>query len=540
MASLRRYFRRNKKLLALVMIIAYLLIDATFVWYIGSNSTAEMPAAAMQFSSEVVTVDRSSKGFVYVLDEDKVTKLAYYGSYVYLTPHTPTSMEVGIESDAMALGLTDDSVELYWSEGEQAEWSRLMNGTPTVIAISEKGTQFGYNPDTVYVLTENQTAKALVGLNALRYGQEVMHWPYEGEVMDVARSDNMHYFALAFDSSSVTVFSKDHMSPLGNLTIPGQVLELEYSSSGTRLAVLYEESSEHKVAVYAMPGLARVALQTVGGAAATNLRLHGDRSLVYVQTGDRILSWNIEGGVGWQTFRDVEGLQDYVMPSVSDDLFTSASGKISNYVPGMGVAKWSSSVGGDAPTLITDAGGWEVLGYDSDRLLMVDNTRELSGSKTLWTAFGVLLIIQVLSLVVIFYWKRLAGFSSRSLVAMAAGAAAGMVVAAFLTDTELVDWFGDPMVYLMVSAAVAALASWIAWESQAGIGGIVLGTVLGIPLAIAVSWLAAFLLWVSGYEFPGTEEIFTTAALSLFTGLKMGLVGSVTGAVLSRYYKQKG
>lgn len=526
--------------MALVLIIAYLLINASFVWYIGSNSTAEMPSAAIRFGSEVVTVDRSSKGFVYVLDEDKVTRLAYYGSYVYLTPHAPTSMEVGIESDAMALGLADDSVELYWSEGEQAEWSRQMNGTPTVIALSEKGTQFGYNPSTVYVLTENQTSKALVGLNALRYGQEVMHWPYEGDVIDIARSENMHHFALAFDGSGVTVFSKDHMSPLGNLSVPGQVLELEYSSSGTRLAVLYEESSEHKVAVYAMPSLARVALQTVGGAAAANLRFHGDRSLVYVQTGDRILCWNIEGGVGWETLREVEGLRDYVMPSVSGDLFASSPGRISNYVEGMSVAKWSSAVGGDAPTLMTDAGGWEVLGYDSDRLLSVDNTRELSGSRALWTAFGVLLIIQVLSLIVIFYWKRLAGFNSRTLVAMAAGAAAGLLVAAVLTDTELVDWFGDPMVYLMVSAAVAALTGWMAWESQAGIGGIVLGTVLGIPLAMAVSWLAAFLLWVFGYEFPGTEEIFTTAALSLYTGLKMGLVGSVAGAVLSRYYRQKG
>jgi ABC-type lipoprotein release transport system permease subunit len=113
------------------------------------------------------------------------------------------------------------------------------------------------------------------------------------------------------------------------------------------------------------------------------------------------------------------------------------------------------------------------------------------------------------------------------------------MVAAIFPDQLYMEWMGDPLTYLLVSATVASIVSLIAWEGQAGLGGVVLGTVLGIPLAIGLSLVAAFIIWVLGYQFPGNEEIFMTIAYSLPMGFKMGLSGSITGALLSRFYLPK-
>lgn len=539
MASLRRALRRRKALRIAILVIAFVLIDVAFGLYISSSSTAEMPSDQIVFSNDIRDVDRSAMGFVYVFEGQQVTRIAGSASNSYSTGSAPTSIEVGLQSDALAVSLANDSVILFRSERTQMEWSRSLNGTPILIAMSERGTQVGQNPDRIFVLTENATAKALVGLSALRRGSEVLHWPFQANVTDVAHSDNTYYIALAFDNSTVAIFDKSGTSPLGFIHLPGEVLEIEFSSSGSRMATLYRDGSGCKIAIHSIPSLASVALGGFPSSIGHNLRLHGDFAPVYIQLEDSIYRWEMGGQGGFEEFLTVEGLEDYVFPSVMEELFTSSPGSISAHVTGMVVAKWDSPIGGGAPSLQTDAGGWMVLGYDTNRLLIVDNTRDLSGSKELWTVFGTVLILQSLSLFVFIYWKRLKTFNSRSVIPLAGGAMAGIMVTAVFPDQLYMEWMGDPLTYLLVSATVAGIVSLIAWEGQAGLGGVVLGTVLGIPLAMGLSLVAAFIIWVLGHQFPGNEEIFMTLVYSLPMGFKMGLSGSVTGALLSRFYRQK-
>jgi hypothetical protein len=107
-------------------------------------------------------------------------------------------------------------------------------------------------------------------------------------------------------------------------------------------------------------------------------------------------------------------------------------------------------------------------------------------------------------------------------------------VAGIFIDAGFVEWMGETA-YLLVSGAVAALVCLVVREADAGLGGMVMGVFLGVPLAICISLTAAFLLWASGYQFAEQQEIFVTAVLSLVTGLKMGLVGGLAGALLGRY-----
>lgn len=536
MVNLRHSYRRHRALFNTAIAVLFLLLDVAFAFLIINGSTADMPSESLVFNDDVVQVDRSS-AWIFVMTEGAVMRIAPFSTYTYGLSNAPISMQVGQESDGLAIGLSNDSVALIPADMVMPNWYRHMNGTPDVIAVSERGGRSEFNPDTIFVLTENSTGIALVGLSAMQGGMEVMHWACEANVTDVAVSYNSYYIALALDNSTVAVFNRFLSLPLGFIPISGEILEIEYSSSGNKLAVLHTDLGERSVSAYSMPSLAPIA-DAQAPVGAHNLRLRGEDPSIFIQDGDKIKEWQIAGTASFETIREEEGLVDYLFASVTRDLFTSSDDGINAYRLGRSLAIWNCEVDG-SPRLLTNPGGWQVVGYDTNRLLVMDNSRNLSGSGTLWTLFGVLLIAEAATLFGLAYWKRLKALNQRSVVALAAGAFVGIVVAGFFVDNGYVDWVGDIMVYLMVSAATAAVIGLVAWESQAGLGGIVLGTVLGIPIAIAFSLLADFFLWASGYQFPEAEEIFITVGLSLLMGLKMGLAGSLTGAVLSRFYAPK-
>jgi hypothetical protein len=316
-------------------------------------------------------------------------------------------------------------------------------------------------------------------------------------------------------------------------------VEIEISSLGTRIAIQYRDDGGCKVAVYSIPSLALVAIEGFPSSIGHNLRLQGELAPVYLQIDDVIYRWDPGSQSGFQEFRRVEGLGDYTFPSVSQEVYVSSPGSISIYVVNMTVPKWSCPIGGGAPSLQTDAGGWMIYGFDTNRLLLIENTREYSGSMELWTVFGTVVIIQVLGLFLIAYRNQLRTLNRRNVPVLAIGAIAGLMVAAILPDQLYMDWMGEELTYFFVSMIVAGIISLVVWRGQAGLGGIALGTVLGIPLAIGLSLAAAFFIWVFGYQFPGDEEIFKTVAYSIPMGFKMGLTGSLAGAVLSRLFPQK-
>ncbi|MEM0449470.1 MAG: hypothetical protein QW520_06590 [Methanomassiliicoccales archaeon] len=496
-----------------------------------------MPANIFVFSNDTVYVDRSSKGFIYVLDRENVTRLSASGSFTYSMPCAPISLQVGRESNSMAVSFANASVALYLSEEEYPLWIRRVNGTPLVIAISEKGTQFGYTPDVVYVITSYDSVKALVGLSALKHGEEVLYYEFQGVLNHVSYPDNTHYLALTVNNSHVVIFNKGATSPLGWISVSGQVLETNLGAAGRHLAILYLQNGDHKVSVFSLPSLIHKQTVSVEGKNVKNLLLHGDSGIIYIKSDNKIMRCDVEKENCFKAIREIPELDNFVIPSVTDENFVSSPGKIQTFVPGMVVAKWSCLIGGEPVLLITDAGGWQVIGYDSNRLVIIDNTRNYSGSGTFWMALGVLVIFQISTVLLTHYWNRLKSLDAKRVIVLFCGAIAGVAVGSLFVDLRFVEWFSNELIYLIICGSVAALTCLLSWESQAGLAGMVFSTVFGLPLSVLFSWLAAFFIWTQGYEFPGSDEAFTTAALSLMTGLRMGFTGGIIGWILFRLVK---
>jgi len=156
----------------------------------------------------------------------------------------------------------------------------------------------------------------------------------------------------------------------------------------------------------------------------------------------------------------------------------------------------------------------------------------------MWFLIGFLLVCEGIG-IPLFIWRgQIVRLKRTALYVILIGAFAGVAIASLMTDPDPIGFFGGLSAYLALAGAISALAALVAWNSEGGIGSIVVGFATGLLISIPAAWVATFLLWSSGYDFGGADIVFGSALNGLVLGLKMGAVGGVAGYICSHLLKR--
>jgi hypothetical protein len=176
-----------------------------------------------------------------------------------------------------------------------------------------------------------------------------------------------------------------------------------------------------------------------------------------------------------------------------------------------------------------------VTAWSGTRFAIIESG-EVFGDGSAWIALGALAIVEGLILAILAWEKRIRRMGRGLVYAIAFGVFAGALAAAAVHDTSAINWFGGELAYALIAASIGAVACVISWSSGSGVFGVVIGAVGGFVSSLLIALIATFLLWATGYSFPGQDAIIGGGLNVIGTGFFGGVAGGIAGLVLDRFH----
>lgn len=517
---------RRKSNIFIVLLIAFIIIDAAFAWYIINYSVGDKEVDETVLDFEIVQLERSFTNQIVVRSEEAVHLIMDTPLSLQFSG-TPTDMALGDDSNAIAV-LTEDENVHYFPPGQTTEqfFTQIENAS-FLIGVSELYSPVGHQPEEIVVITSNASADA-VHVISIDTQETVWNYEFDSRIVDFTTSDNVGYFSVSLESNEIVHFARFSSTPRIILQFSTQVDELSVAGSGIYIAALYDNGS--KISRYSITSQEPIFTANLPqGSSHLQTRIQTEYS--YVRAGNEILEV-AEGEVRSRLL--IESFITYTVPTVTDKIFVSLPGEIWGYKGLRGIPNWKSGVSFDVANLQTDVGGDFIVGWSGENLLLVDDTDMPLGNQTMWIALGFLVIFQVAFLLTFVWWKELKSMRRETLYVVVVGAIVGILVAYGFPDQDAIDWFGLGA-YVILAGILAAVSTLITWRTEAGLANIVVGLVIGIIMAIPLALVAHFIMAAGGHQFP--DSPFFSLAKLIYTGLKMGLVGGVVGYIAQRIIK---
>lgn len=513
-----------------MLVISFLLMD--FAVYIGISalSTGERGVEVVEYPTEIHDLGRSSIGHYYIMTESAVYRTYWYEPFRYIVPGSPTSIEVAMESDTLALVTDHRYLSMYWTTVETPDFTNDVGLGAELIAFSQKGSHNGYQPKNMYLLVSNETGDHLKVIGALlNQGETIYQFDFPQRIAGFSKPDFVLYLSFTLEDDSVWIYDEAAQSVAYSFQAPGEVVETSFSSRATYLGIIYETEDGRRLLLHD-PFHRKDILDMAVPSDACHLAFEDEGVRMYLRSGDRVMRYQDEAFV---PYFEEEGLLSFIMPSVADYVFAITDDGVVQHSPGEIAPRWRCALGNtSSTTFIVDASGYAIVGFRSNELVLIDNYRAVEGDGEAWLAFGLMVALQTSIVASLLLWRRGSNLKGKGVLAMWSGALAGVLVAGLLPDQAMIEWYGDEVIYLLISGTVAGLIALYLWNQQTGAYSIAIGAFIGMFLGVLIALGAAFLVAVSGYVFPGTEEFFTTCAYGLATGFKMGLVGGVVGMAM--------
>jgi hypothetical protein len=506
------------------------MTDILVAWYTVSYTTDDKAAEVETTSYHILEVQQSISHTVLIRSDDGV-RLSSSGFSKYNLGANATGACIGDMTDAVAI-TTQDSAVWYYQPGKMTPlFSVDINGSASLIGITERYATTKYVPDQLVLVVSNTTNTSLVVLSISAGGS--VHWTRDlgSGVVATARTEGTDYFATALDNNSVLLFRWTSSTPTMVYLMKEPVREIALSETGDHLAVLSGHDPT-RLSVFETDSIKPVLDIDLPGN-CTDLKLQKEIESIFVKSGNNILKISNDQ-VGIVVSRD--DLKSYATSTVVEGLFVSTKQGVFAYKGGRNSPIWEARVGDICRNVITDSGGAVVIGFDSDHLVTIDNTDVVLGSKTGWFAVGLAVIGESIALIGAFSWRRIRSPKKGTIYVLVAGAFVGIAVSAAFLNESSAGLFGGTLTYLLFVGIIGAISTLLAWNSAAGISAVALGLFVGLVMSVPIALVFQFGLWYSGYVFSTTDPVFKSIINGLYDGIRTGLVGGIAGYVIQRLY----
>jgi hypothetical protein len=531
MVRFRNVIRKRKWIFIAGIVVILIVADLLIAWYTVSY-TIEDKAAEIQITSfNILEVQQSYSDTLLILSDDGVRLSSPSGFMKYDLSTNVTGACIADMTDAVAI-TTQDGVIHYYQPGQTTpHFSVNLNGSIRLIGITEGYASRGYVPEQVVLLSSNSTSTSVVVLSISTDGGVEWTKDLGSLVVATARSESTHHFAMALENNSLYMFRRSVSTPTRIYHVGERVREIVLTNTGLRLAVLSGHDPT-RLSVYRSDSIQTILEKDLPGN-CTDLKLQKQIESIFVRSGNDILEVSNEG-VSVKVSKD--DLTSYTAPTAVSSIFVSTKESILAYRGGRSSPIWEAKVGDVCTNVITDFGASVVVGYDSNHLLVIDNTDIILGSKIGWFIVGLAAIGESIALMIAFNWKRIQNAKKITLYVLVAGAFVGIAVSAVFISEDSASIFGGTTGYLVYVGILGAITALIAWSSEAGIASFVLGVGVALIISVPIALVLQFALWYSGYVFPMTDPVFKSVIIGLVEGIKMGIVGSITGYAIRRFY----
>jgi hypothetical protein len=311
--------------------------------------------------------------------------------------------------------------------------------------------------------------------------------------------------------------------------VEGDLAEIFFSPESKYLGILYDRDGERRLRVYD-PMFDREVSDHLLPADAKSLRFQDEGSRIYFMSEGGVM--RLEGGA-ISTCVTSDGMDGFIMPSVADYIFTFEEGCIAEHLPGTAIPKWRCQHNVGDAVYVVDASGTTVIGHGGSEFIIIDNSKPAEGSPQGWSLLSALLGAEIVVLVLLSYLRTRSKFNNAGILALLLGAMVGILVAGFVHDDALCEWFGSDMAYLVINGIVAGIVSLYIWDQQIGAYTILLGAFYGLPLGALSTLVATILIMNMGWELPGSQDtMLLVAGYGMALGFRMGLAGGCVGMLL--------
>jgi len=523
--SIRGIIRKNRKSSAITLLVVIsVIIDCSLAWYIVSYSTERLEIEPVSLDFDIVDVEFSSYGDVLLRGEHRVGMLTSKGPVFFNFSGTPLDATIGDESGATAILNTTGTV-FYYGPGEFSYRFKVnREGARALAGISEAYSTVGRIPEEVGILIENETGYHLELISIGGNHSTLWSYTFSSRITHFDVSPHMSYIAVALENNTVFHFSRIDFRPRQIYHTEGPVDELRLSESGISVGILHSNGSR-----FALFGVSTdvpiYKLDLPEG--SRNLLLKVRAESAFVLANNVLLQFN---GSGFSERITDGNMVNYTVPLVADKIYVSLPDRIEAFRGGRQSPRWIAETAFTVDGMRTDVGGKALIAYGANSIVRIDDSDMPLGDSVLWALLGLLVIVESSLLPVAWYWSRIMASKRMILYVLVSGALAGIAASIIFPDLGTVDWYGSMAAYLAVSGSIAALSTLVAFGVEGGIARIFIGICAGLVISIPVVLAAHFLLSIQGYHFAGS--IFSSVVNTVMTGLKMGLIGGVTGFVI--------
>ncbi len=508
------------------VLVALILLDSLLIYYNLGYTTDERETEAIETPAEILNLERSSVGYLTLATEDGAFLLGESGFERFNISGEPTDLATGYATGATAVSTEDEKLYYFKYGALEPLFTAQMDGDIDILGIAEKVSGSNYLVEQIVLLIDNETGSHLVVASASRSAAADWTFDFDWNITSYATSDLTRTFAFALENNSVYYFKRTDSAPRSIFQFSDNVKEVRLSPSGLNLAVLYGDSPSY-VADFSINEPEPLWVAEVPGG-SRELQMHREGDWLVVASGDDIV---IADSSGSRTVVSRSEIDDYLIPTVADRIFISSAGEVLEYKAGRQAPVWKAEFDGAKSRLLTDAAGSLLVAWNGSAIAIFDLSQATLGSGSMWFLIGLLLICEGIGIPIFIWRKQIVRMKKTAFYVIVIGAIVGVAIASLTADPDPVGFFGGLSAYLALAGTISALAALVAWNSEGGIGSIVVGFATGLFVSIPAAWVATFLLWASGFDFGGADIVFGSALNGLVLGLKMGAIGGVAGYI---------
>lgn len=533
MASLCRVLRKRKRLVIASVVMMMITADILIGWYTATYTTENKTAEIQIMPYNILDVQQSYSNTLLMLSDDGVRLSSPGGFLRFDLKSNATGACIGDMTNAVAISTMNNVIQYYQPGMMTPHFSVQVNGSARLIGITERYANREYLPDQLILLSSDTSATSLVALSIPSDGKIQWTRSLGSAVVAIARSSSTHHFALALANNSVYLFSRISNIPTAVYRSEEPVREIAFSNTGVHLAVMSGHDPT-RLSVYESGSLQPLIQKGLPGN-CTDLKLQKEIESIYVRSENSILE--ISNGANLVKVSEAD-IRSYAVPTAVGSIFVSTRDGVLAYKTERSKPVWEAKVGDICRNVITDFGATVVIGFDSNHLVIIDNTDVILGSKTGWFVTGLAVIGDFVVLALAFSWKRVRNPKKGTMYVLLIGAFVGIAVSSLFVNKASADVFGGTVAYLIFVGILGAIVTFIVWTSEAGIGGIALGVGVGLVTSVPLALVFQFVLWYSGFAFSMTDPVFKSILNGLIDGVRTGLIGGISGYIISRLWRQ--
>ncbi len=519
---------RVKRNRMIVLLLTFLVIDVVLISYTFSFTTDTKQGTLVESGLAISESRTSAFGNTVLLGQGSLYMYTPSGLIKFGGSDDLTSYAYGYLSEAVAIVTEHRTLSFYPRGATEPSYSKTLDSDTEVICIREQASGSEYVAIDIPVVSSNITGSYFIPIAASQ-GSLGSSSILPGAMVSFASARSGGYISIACDDRSISTFRMGRDGPIATFLDEGQIRDMVMIDSGMKMYVLHEGGS-----ILALkPSTGDIYGWTNLSSAVKGMVLGEDGTSVYALDGNAIMS--VSGATGAQVFSGAD-ITAFAVPG-SNNLIVCQNGLVSFFDRGRGNALWDSEVGGMITGTGTDFGATFVLIWTEEGdLFTYDNSQPSLGARVWWMAAGTLLMLELFILVGLAWGRGVVSNGPGSLIALFAGAMAGLIVTIVFPNQSVVDWFGGEVPVAAIVMASGAVACYAAWESNSGFWSIILGVLAGSITAAITGIIMMFLLWAGGMQFGEEDAFFTSLVNSVPIGFTASVAAGVVGFVLVYLY----